>query len=256
MSNYRRRYFVKKNQKKCNHFCKIVLKNGKSYVIIELPKFVNNIVNKHTKIKTYKHLNNVFCERELREKRKYIKMVNVKDAANYLIQLFYINKRNCTSAAIQKLLVIAQMKYIKRYNQLMFCDNIVVKPLCLSIDFVSKFYAVNIFDEFNNTILADSLQDNPEKITVIDINNSKEGLSAIYDIEDPLPECCINILREVFAKFSLFSGYALGEGMRQLTLHNKRQAGEIITNEDLRFYVNNSINEEIENKITKYVLEE
>ncbi len=249
MKNDKNSNFLQKNIEKSRISVKFVLKRRKVYVIIDLP----NIVYKQTCLQT-----NLFTNgQDSNEyKRKCVKMVNVKDAANYLIQLFYINKRNCTSAVIQKLLVIAQMKHIKRHNQVMFCDDIIVKPLCLSIDFVSKFYAVNIFDEFQNTTLANSLQDNPKQAIIIDVNNSKEGLSAIYDIEVPMPECCISILREVFSEFSLFSGYALGEGMRQMTLHNKRQAGEIITSKDLRFYVENSLNGEIRNKITEYVLKD
>lgn len=228
-----------KNNKKRQKIAKIVLKNGNCYVIIRLPKFVNKQTYKHY----YKQKNIFLCEKNCKEyKRNRVKMVNIKDAANYVIGLFYNNNLNCTSAVVQKVLVIAQMKYMRKYGEPLFEEAIIVKPACFSVDFVSKFYPINIFENAP-TLLDESLPTNvlPDRNVDVDIDSKPKLSSYTYKIERPLSEQEKNVLGITFSCFHKYTGAAIGEAMQKMELHKRYHAvpGTIIDVKEQCEYIKN-----------------
>ena len=120
-----------------------------------------------------------------RQGRKY--MANVRDAANYLVRLYYYGEKKCTSAALQKLLIIAQMRYIYKYGLPLFDENLLVKPSCFSIKIISNTYPDVIFDEDNRIPLIDIFSSESfMDIPVVD--NSLPRLSSLYDYVDQLKQ--------------------------------------------------------------------
>ncbi len=222
-----------KNQKKHQIMAKFVLKNRKVCVIIYLPK----IVNKQTCKQTYIYANE---QDNKQNKGKRIKMVNIKDAANYVIGLFYKNGLVCTSAVVQKILVISQMKYFFKYDEPLFNEQIIVKPACFSIDFVSKFYPINIFESS-----AISLQEelpstvSPDENIVVDIDSNSQLSSYTYKIERPLLEQEKLVLGQAFSCFCKYTGVAIGTAMQKMSLHKryKDNPGKNIDIEEQRQYV-------------------
>lgn len=222
-----------KKDKKCQNLVKYVLKNRKLYVIIDLP----NIVNKQNCLQTNLANNQISNE----NKRKCVKMVNIKDAANYLIGLFYDNSLGCTSAVIQKILVISQMRYFRLYGEPLFNEQIIVKPACFSIDFVSKFYPINIFEE-TNVFLQEQLPNIvlPDENINVDIDAKSQLSSYTYKIERPLSEQEKEVLKHTFSCFHKYSGNAIGNAMQKMSLHEKykNDIGTSIDIEEQRQYVN------------------
>ncbi|MBQ3526997.1 MAG: hypothetical protein IJA52_00365 [Clostridia bacterium] len=188
--------------------------------------------------------------------REDIDTVNIKDAANYLIQLFYNAQRECTSAVIQKLLVIAQMRFLKLFGIPLFNEDITVKPLCFSVDFVSVFYPIYIFSGTEHGKAIDTIPQNLDnQLDIIRTNDTLPKLSSfMYIIEGTLSKMAMKVLDDVYAKFGIYSGNSIGAVMRDMNLHKEHKAGNKITFAQLLEYVNGlCASKESSNVINSYV---
>ncbi len=185
------------------------------------------------------------------------KMASVRDAANYLVRLYYYGNRKCTSAAIQKLLIIAQMKYLHDYNVPLFEEDLLVKPSCFSIKIISNTYPDIIFNEETRISLLDVYQ-SPERIDTPNIHSGTlPNLSSFYDIFSELNEQEIKIINKTYSVFGKLSGKCIGEFMQGMELHKKKCALSLpvsVTIEEIREYLTSIAAEESTNVVEKFIL--
>lgn len=185
------------------------------------------------------------------------KMASVRDAANYLVRLYYYGNRKCTSAAIQKLLIIAQMKYLREYNMPLFEEDLLVKPSCFSIKIISNTYPDIIFNEGTRISLLD-VYENRERIEIPNIySGTLPNLSSFYDMFSELNEQEIRIIDETYGAFGRFSGKCIGEFMQNLELHKRKRALNPpvnVTVEEIQEYLTRIAAEESTNVIAKFIL--
>lgn len=246
----------KKRCKKKENDVFYLLKIGKRCVIITLPKNVNiSLCNSSDKVILRLGNSNIrkrnptlmntamkYTPRAIIKSTHLQETVNIKDAANFIIGLFYNNKRICKSAVVQKLLVIAQMKCLKQLGKPLFSDDIVVKPLCFSIEFISKMYPIVIFDDDNwsKELTEITLQEFTAQILNDDCPYVQD-VSYFYEIVGNIPDCFIEILKETYRRFGGYSGSVLGKCMREMALHKDSVPGTRISVSQLRKHVCNLI---------------
>lgn len=207
------------------------------------------------------NINDTCVDLVLREKEKNLQgygrsiMANVRDAANYLVRLYYYGNKNCTSAAIQKLLIIAQMRSIHKFNKPLFEDDLIVKPSCFSIKIISTTYPDVIFNESSRDLLKDDYsQDVFANIPVFD-NSSKE-LSTFYDYLGQLNLDETKIIQDTYKKFGSFSGKCVGEFMKTLTLHQRKEKISTLTVDEMCDYLKNIPVEDKTNPIISFICDE
>ncbi len=181
--------------------------------------------------------------------------LNVKDAANYIVRLFYNNSYACRSAVIQKLLFIAQLKTIHDLGRPLFTDSIMVKPLCFSIEFISLTYPTEMFVENSHSL---SVLDKVEipltaRLDAIENTSVLPSLSSFYSIIEKIDDSYKEILNKVFSYFGCYSGAAIGECMRKLSLHSTRNSGDKVTVQALIDYIKHIPVSDNENAIILFV---
>ncbi len=188
----------------------------------------------------------------VKESRK--RMANVRDVANHFIKLYYYDNRKCTSASVQKLMVIAQLRYLYVHKIPIFENNLLIKPLCFSVPLISNTYPDVIFDDDKMKPLENNFEDG----LIINIPNltvEKEELSSFYNIIYDLCENETEILNLVYRHFGAYSGECIGKFMRELSLHknNTDRLFKEITNEELLDYISNIPETDRTNPIIKFV---
>lgn len=248
--------FLNNYSKNCNILSKLLLKNENRYVIIVLPKNVN----KHTCLQTnITEIHNSIITKKGRNSKTMA--VNVKNATNYLIQLFYSHNRNCRSQLLQKILIIAQLKCLKDLKKPLFLDNIIVKPACFSIDYVSKMYSTVVLESNPNCVQVEKIMgDIYPTINVEPFDIKTHPLSYSYEITEDIPVNYLEIINKTFSFFGIYSGHAIGDCMKKLSLHTNSIVGSSLSVEQLQNYIcaleNNKLSEDdIANPIVRFLLQ-
>ena len=234
-----------------------VLKNEEKYVNMLLQNIPNTFTPRRVRLVVFTQSDRIKQKGRKKMLCNGLKPINIKDAANYVIGLFYKNNRVCKSAVVQKILFIAQLKSLKDLGTPLFEDKVLVKPMCFSIDFISKMYPTVIFEGFGReeekTELVSDLftaKIDNDNITSQDLSNT----SFFYEIVDEVPEQFAKILKEVFCRFGGYSGSVIGSLMRELSLHKNHQCGDIISFSELKDYVSKLNFENSDNNlITQFI---
>lgn len=222
-----------KNEKKYQKTTKIVLKNGNCYVIIRLPKFVNNIVNKHTNIQTnavanekYKNIKKGFVKimsvqtvdtaiKNERTKTKVISnYVDFESAARYLATLFFSytikethSAIHCTLPKIEKLLAIAAIVQYRKGVKV-FYEDILIKKCGVGfdcLDWPSEIIDMRKDEDYFNTGETNSpINDNIVQNSIV--------IPKLYYYEESeqLSGDMCNILESVFLRFANYKASSLG----------------------------------------------
>lgn len=190
----------------------------------------------------------------LRQEREW-EMVNVRDAANYLLRLYYYGNRNCTSAVIQKLLIVAQFKHLYLYDTPLFEDDLFVKPSCFSIKIISNTYPDIIFDEETRIGLVDMFQSG-DIVDVPDTNCATlPKLASFYDIFSELNQQEMDIINQTYIYFGKFSGKCIGEFMRNLEVHKNKTVFTNVTVQEIQEYIRQIPATDTSNEIIKFILQ-
>lgn len=179
-------------------------------------------------------------------------MANVRDAANHLVRLYYYGNKNCSSAEIQKLLIIAQMRMLYHKYIPLFGDPLLVKPSCFSIINISNTYPDIIFQEDSRETLCDTYNNfDVEQVPIID--DSLPQLSSLYYIFNQLSSYEEKVIQETYSAFGKFSGKCIGEFMKNLTLHRDSNLFDEISVDSLLAYLNNIPQSDESNPIILFV---
>ena len=129
-------------------------------------------------------------------------LINVIDAAKYLIQFFYKSgeKYHCTKTKIEKMLTIAFLTFIKNDRKL-FSSKIYIAECGTYIPLLSRFIFGNITEG-----------QIPENNLKIDKNVALDGnIPPLYSIETQVSEDIHNILADVFYAFGNYEPSHLGK---------------------------------------------
>lgn len=185
------------------------------------------------------------------ERRK--NMINVRDAANYFVRLYYYGNMKCTSASIQKLLFIAQLLSLRSNNKPLFDESFLIKPSCFSISLISDTYSDKIFNDDSRESLSDEYNDSTRfNVPNFDIENGI--LSSFYDFfEFLIPNDDIDVMRRVYEHFGGYSGKCIGDYMVQLTLHDKNNLYQEVSVSMLNQYLMNIPEKDLENPIIRFI---
>ena len=126
---------------------------------------------------------------------KNVQMINIVDAAKYLVQLYYKtgSRYHCTRTKIEKLLSIASFVELSHDRDL-FIDKNVINPCGTGYPVLANHFFGDIIDgteKENNCAIKGVCVDEHIQIP------------AIYEIDDctPIPEYMCNLLSDVFFKF-------------------------------------------------------
>lgn len=136
---------------------------------------------------------------QLGSTRKIFKMINLLDAANFLIRCYYkvSTEYKCVRPKIEKLLVIASLVYIRNNRENLFSEDIDYKSCGLGFNQLENFLVMNILDgTVDSTRIEDEFNENV-KIPVAYLGN----------------DFCDNInalLIDVFREFGAFGSKELG----------------------------------------------
>lgn len=184
----------------------------------------------------------------------YKKMANIIDAANYLVRLYYYGNRQCTSAVIQKLLIISQMRYLKLNRTPLFKDSLWVKPSCFSVRFISNTYPDIIFNQDSRQKLIDDYSAAAE----IELPDTScfvsDELSSFFEILQELSHEEKKVINETFRAFGAFSGKCIGEYMKKMELHKqKKPLIDEVSTDELLEYIDNLSEDDKSNPILDFV---
>ncbi len=135
---------------------------------------------------------------------KNVQMINIVDAAKYLVQLYYKtgSRYHCTRTKIEKLLSIASFVELSRGRDL-FIDKNVINPCGTGYPILANHFFGDIIDgtekESNCAIKEEYIDENIQ-------------IPAVYEIDGcaPIPEHICKLLSNVFFKFGNYEARKLG----------------------------------------------
>ena len=264
MNNHNRKYFIKRNQGKCGFSCKIVLKNGKSCVIINLPNIVNKQYCKQT-IKFKRKINkrrtgNIMSEvldnekvlnqeneetfegiRSVDNNSNY-RIVSFEYAARFLTTLFFKSKYeyHCTLPKIEKMLAIADMIGMKNGEDV-FVEKIYIKNCGVGFDQLG--WPSDIINKRDRISLTTSEDDKPlNDVSFIDTDEfgNEKKIPLIYLYNTGLPESYCELLKKVFVNFANYRASTLGKQIDEfksyLCVEDENEKGYIDANKLKDFF--------------------
>ena len=209
-------------------------------------RVIFDFINRNTRLGFNKTNTTVFSQKGGQH------MANVRDAANHLVRLYYYGNKNCTSAVIQKLLIIAQMKSIYNFQMPLFDDDFLVKPSCFSIEIISNTYPDIIFQEPTREALV-NIYDKTSIPSIPDFNGTLPSLSTFYNILNELTEQETSILNDTYMQFGRYNGNCIGKFMQSLSLHSCKSSFEKLSIRELTDYLNNIPDSDKDNEIIAFV---
>lgn len=141
-------------------------------------------------------------DKEIKDLVKDKKMgpINILDAANFLIQLYYktAKRYNCTRTKIEKLLVLANLIAFAN-NTTLFDHAMLINKCGVGIPILGGFYLSNIVEgEDSNKAISPDLID--ESIIV----------PTVYKLQSEIDDNTQKLLIEIFLKFGAYDAWRIG----------------------------------------------
>lgn len=187
-----------------------------------------------------------------------MKQKSVRNLANYIVRLYYFDKRKCTSSAVQKLLIIAQLYSLYALEKPLFEESLMIDFYALYIPIIRNTYSDDIFngDELKQP-LDDILDIKANVIKKPSIDFTKCHLSTFYDIDNfySLSNEEIELLDLVYCYFGTYSKKCLNNQINKLSLHDSHKIDKEITYYQLQEYVDNIPSLDSENIVIKFIKE-
>ncbi len=180
--------------------------------------------------------------------------MNSRDAANYLIRLYYCDNRECTSSSVQKLLVIAQLYSLYVYNEPLFKDDLKIIPFGFAVPIILDTYSDNIFAKGQlRTELKNDYNEYNEIIKKPNLSIEKFQLSSFYDIWYPITNEQMKLLDLIYCHFGAYSGRCIGHLMTELKIYNKNRLYKKVNIVELEKYIKNIPEEDKQNIIINFI---